>query len=139
MQFLYLFKFVIPLFPHWALSSSHSLLFNPLQVCARPHTNTWWIRRTFQIFKLGSIWYPNIHWIVSSLCYDFDYPYLFWWSVYLFISMLCKVYVFLIRFVMPRPEKVDMWQPLRALEWDLVSQASSKVSQSIWYPNSFRN
>ena len=91
MPLLYLFKFVIPLFPHRVLLSSRSLPFNPLQVCARPHTNTRWIRRTFQIFELGSIWCPNIHWIVSLLCYDFDYPYLFWWFVYLFISMLCKI------------------------------------------------
>ena len=103
MQLLYLFKFVIPLFPYWALFSSRSFPFNPLQVCAHPHTSTWWIRRTFQIFELGSIWCPNIHWIVSSLCYDFDYLYLFWWSVYLFISMSCKVYTFLIRFLLEYP------------------------------------
>ena len=92
---LYIFIYdVILLFPHWALFSSRSLPFNPLQVCVRPHTSTWWIRRTFQIFELDNIWCIDIHWIVSSLCYDFDYPYLFWWSVYLIISMSCKVYVF---------------------------------------------
>ena len=40
-----------------------------------------------------------------SLCYDFDYPYLFCWFVYLIISMSCKVYVFLIRFLLEYPTK----------------------------------
>ena len=135
MPLLYLFKFVIPLFPHWALFSSNSLPFNPLQVCTYSHTSTWWIRRTFQIFKLGSIWYPNIHWIMSSLCYDFDYPYLFWWSVYLFISMLCKIYVFLIRFLLEYPTKgliinIDLF--INCFPWQRVGHFSNGTLSKFW-------
>ena len=39
--------------------------------------------------------------------------------------------------VTPRPEKVDTWQPSRALEWVSVSQNSSKDSQGIWHPSPF--
>ena len=97
---LYIFIYVvIPLFPHWALFSSRPFPFNPLQVCACPHTSTWWIRGTFQIFELGSIWSLDIHWIVSLLYHIFNHKFYYFCSlVGLYISIIyyvmCGLYAF---------------------------------------------
>ena len=36
------------LFSHWALVSSRLFSFKPLQVCASPHSRSWWIKSSFQ-------------------------------------------------------------------------------------------